>query len=343
MDEVNLPTQHPIRGWVLRVTAWIMRVAGVIAALGGLMRSRMGGSVTRTPGYHGPPWYIYDLIAIAIMVAGMFLLGFSLVVGRIARLHLARTIPSTADLVPGSYVLYLRPFTQDAQAGRMADHRRSSTPAIEWTLKSGRTFEERLRSTFRRVGPLIAIGRPHEPLPGGSGARRAYLPLDDWKNEVGRLMEGARLIVLGAGSGEGTVWEYAEAIRRVEPHRLVVLITDLVEYERFKSSTVAELEGILYELKARYGEWWDTPILPELPAVKGMVADKYGYVRAIIHFSEGWQPHLRYYVVTKRRYNIFTLNRMIRETWEPVLTGVRGRPPAAGEPPVTRWAAPGGE
>ena len=291
MGVAPTPVQRKTLGWVLRVMGWILRVSGALAVVVGVQRLRTLGSTTSAPYYDGPPWYVEMLIYLGVMLAGSVVFTVSLVMGRRARVHTVSLVPSAASLVPGSYVLYLRPFTQDLSSAGIAPGAETGSP-IQTVLRSGRTYEERLGRMFRRFGPLIAVGRPGEPLPGGSGARRTYLPLDDWKDTVGELIGNARLVILGAGPGPGTVWEYVEILRRGDPFRLVILVTDRVDYQRFKTSTIAEAEGVLFELKQKYGDFWQPPILPDLPGPVNPKAARDFYFKAMIYFTQGWEPHL---------------------------------------------------
>jgi hypothetical protein len=295
MERASLPVQRKAFGWILRVTGWILRLAGSLAVLFGGQRVKTLSATTNMPGYQGLPWYVLLLIYLGVVVGGVVVLVLSLLMGRRARVHTARIVASTSSLLPGSYVLYLRPFTQDLTSSGIApgaENDNAFNNPARTIMRSGRTYEERLGRMFRRFGPLIAVGRPGEELPGGSGARRTYLPLDDWKDTVGELIDNARLVILGAGPGPGTVWEYVEILRRRDPSRLVVLVTDEAEYQRFKTSTIAEAEGVLYELKHKYGDFWQPPILPDLPSPVNPKATRVFYFRAMVYFTAGWEPHL---------------------------------------------------
>ena len=61
---------------------------------------------------------------------------------------------------------------------------------------------------------------PGEPLPL-PGAARAYLPIDDWRDTVSGLIAGAHVVMLSAGPGPGTVWEFIEALRLLPPERYI--------------------------------------------------------------------------------------------------------------------------
>lgn len=322
MGSAPLPVQRKAQGWVLRVTGWTLRVVGALAVVVGVQRLRTNGAITSAPYYDGPPWYAEMLIYAGVMLAGGVVFTVSLVMGRRARVHTVRLVPSTARLVPGSYVLYLRPFTQDLSSSGTAPGAETGSP-IRMVLRSGRTHEERLGRMFRRFGPLVAVGRPGEPLPGGSGARRTYLPLDGWKDTVGELIDNARLVILGAGPGPGTVWEYVEILRRRDPSRLVVLVTDPADYQCFKTSTIAEAEGVLFELKQKYGDFWQPPVLPDLPGPVNPQAARAFYFRAMIYFTEGWDPHLAHFDRSAvKGSNPRRINKYFAERLNPVMTHI---------------------
>jgi hypothetical protein len=303
-----------------------MRLAGAAAFIGAVQGTRTMFSRTNAPYYSGPPWYELLFIYLGVMIAGLALFTISLLTGRRARVHTKRIVRDVSVLAPGSYVLYLRPFTQDLSAAGISPGS-SSTNTFAPVLRSGRTHEERLGRTFREFGPLIAVGRPGEPLPGGSGARRTYLPLDDWKDTVRELIDNARLVILGAGPGPGTVWEYVEVLRRGAPSRLVILVASPEDYARFKASSIAEAEGVLYELKARYGEFWQPPVLPDLPPPANPRATRIFYFRAMVHFGEGWEPRLALFDRSAVKDNARKVNRYFKVTLRPVLDSVRNGTP----------------
>jgi hypothetical protein len=309
---------------VLRVAGWLLRLVGSAAVLISGLRIRGVVSATSVPGYNGFPWYVLLFIYIGVMFVGGVAFVASLVVGRRARVHMAHIVTSVSSLAPGSYVLYLRPFTQDLTSAGIApaagNQNAFNNPAA-MIMRSGRTYEERLGRMFRKFGPLVAVGRPGEPLPGGSGANRTYLPVNDWKNTVRELLDNARVIILGAGPGPGTVWEYVEILRRRDPSQLVVLVTNPAEYQRFKTSTIAETEGVLFELKARYGDRWEAPVLPDLPKPANPKATLAFYFRAMIYFTADWEPHLAHFDRSAvKSTNARKVGKYYKERLHPVMT-----------------------
>jgi hypothetical protein len=279
------PRQRRAYGWVLFITGWVMRlVGGAVAALAG-EEPHTAFMTASDPGSNKlPSPTVLTLLSIVAIVLGLALFGAGLSVGRRARRHLVHIIRSPAELGSRSYVLYLRPFRQDVTASGIAPSPAHGTPALE-TWRSGRTHEERLARMFREFGPMVTVGRPGENLPAGAGAYRYYLPRDDWRDPVRGLIDGARVILLGAGPGAGTVWEYTEVLRRADPRRLVVLVTDPNWYLGFQALSTAAVENALPELRRRYGAQWRTPALPGLPPPRRPKRKETFFFRAMIYFG----------------------------------------------------------
>ncbi|MFF4920038.1 transferase [Kitasatospora sp. NPDC001261] len=162
-------------------------------------------------------------------------------------------------------VLYLRSFDDDATAARVDD-------GAEINLHSR---EEQFAAALGAVGPVIAVGRPGEPLPL-LGAARFYLPLDDWQGTVRRLMDLSQLIVLRLGKGEGLRWEIGEARATQPPGKLVLLAP----------------RG-LSDLADQLNEGLPTPLLPK-EAVTGE-----DWIGAVIAFDGHWTP--RVFPVVERK------------------------------------------
>ena len=73
------------------------------------------------------------------------------------------------------------------------------------------------------IGPVVAVGRPGEELPE-LGAHRIYLPHDQWKDRVAKLMAEAMLVVLRPGQTASVWWETAEMMARVPPERRLLVL-----------------------------------------------------------------------------------------------------------------------
>lgn len=149
---------------------------------------------------------------VLLLLGGLAALGAGVLILRYCRPRSARSA-AQALLADGRRpVLYLRSFADDVTAASVDD-------GVPVNIHSR---EEQLAGALSAFGPVIAVGKPGEPLPR-LGAARFYLPLDDWQPVVLRLMELSQLIVLGLGLGEGLWWEVEQA-RATQPARKLVLL-----------------------------------------------------------------------------------------------------------------------
>ncbi len=300
-----LPAQRHLYGWLLRAASWFVRAVGLVAVLAGF------------GAWHAPGWTLKGILLGASLAGVMFTI-VGLEMSKRARRHLVPTGPADS-LGGGAYVLYLRPFSLDETMSGFGS-RFDNTPVS--AFQSGRTYEELLARMFREFGPLVTVGRPGEPLPRGSGARRVYLPSSGWEPVVAGLIAGARVVILGAGPGAGTVWEYVQVLRGGDPSRFLVLVTDTARYERFRELATAAASEALTELRERHGHSFEAPDLPELPPP---AKPKWGvtpsYFRAMVFFDSGWEADLEFFGATNDRGAL-----------KPVLAHLRAGAGAGGRP-----------
>jgi hypothetical protein len=253
---------------VLLVLGWTLRVAGTALGVAGLVGFRSLFNADRLPeGLTRLAWWLVLLGSFVTVFAGAFAFGAGrrLVVG--GKQHTADIIDSFDRLTGTRYVLYLRPFYDDPHRAELPTEIPGGGGHEYFFFMSGLTQEESLVRRFRQLGRVVAIGAPGEPLPL-PGAARAYLPLDDWKDTVSGLIGGAHVVLLSAGPGPGTVWEFVEAVRILPPERLVLLAyCDPAAYDRFRQAAAEE-----YERRSRTepgapetGRWPPLPALPDFP------------------------------------------------------------------------------
>ena len=166
-------------------------------------------------------------------------------------------------------VLYLRSFLDD-----------------ELAAKSGGyliTEEEQLNKAFEHIGPMIAIGRPGEPLPE-VGAARSYFTDDKWQAAVHHYMDISRLIVLRAGLSPGLIWEIQNSIRRLNASKLIVLIPfEKDAYDQFRARVQSLFPKPLPDHPGH-----NAHRMPEAIFGKGM---KYGSLLGLIYFDNDWSAH----------------------------------------------------
>jgi TM2 domain-containing membrane protein YozV len=122
---------------------------------------------------------------------------------------------------PRPPVLYLRSFQDDGDPVLIRDVDRVS----RWLygLWMPNTPEQEVADLLDRIGPVIAIGKPGEPLPE-LGAARLYVSHDRWQARVQELMAGAALVVIRVGASAGVVWEIEQALQRLPRERLLLLL-----------------------------------------------------------------------------------------------------------------------
>ncbi|MFF7991497.1 transferase [Kitasatospora xanthocidica] len=188
---------------------------------------------------------------VAAMAAGFLVL-------RRTRPYAARPAARALLLSGCRPVLYLRSFGDDESAAQVDD-------GAEVNLH---TREEQLATALGAIGPVIAVGRPGERLPH-LGAARFYLPLDDWKPTVLRLMDLSQLIVLRLGQGDGLWWE-VEQVRTTQPARKLVLL----------------LPGGASALAARLNTYLPEPLPPGGLGAGGQ------WVSTVIVFDDSWTPRV---------------------------------------------------
>jgi hypothetical protein len=143
---------------------------------------------------------VLGVIGLAVLLpAGMALTGMVFAARR-------RMVPEGRALLERDRrppILYLRSFT--------ADEAESGNPDSGGAIWG--TYEERLFRSMRRYGPVVAIGRPSEPMPPLGGARM-YVDDADWKDVVKELAAKAQLVVLRPGITKALLWE-AETVAQV--------------------------------------------------------------------------------------------------------------------------------
>lgn len=208
--------------------------------------------------------------------------------------RLLAPIVAVGDREPGSFVLYLRPFDDDARLAGLESWPRSRAAALPqlWfheLVLCGRSEEEHLVDILKSSGTrtVLAVGAPGDWRPPG-GATRVYLDDRDWKSGVLDLLPRARLVVMVLGHGEGTRWELIQAMRILPPERLLLIVAmPQEEYEPLRHSINADLRSAAEEQLRRSGEVWMPPELPEFPRYRVPMRT---HLQAIVVFDDSWTP-----------------------------------------------------
>ncbi|MEV7770976.1 transferase [Kitasatospora sp. NPDC086791] len=193
-----------------------------------------------------------------LLFGGLATLGAGLLVIRRTRPYAGRPAAQALLRDGREPVLYLRSFDDDEIAAQIDD-------GADFNIN---TREEQFVGALGVIGPVIAVGQPSEPLPR-LGAARFYLPLDDWKSTVLRLMDLSQLIVLRLGQGDGLWWE-VEQVRATQPAGKLLLLAP----------------GGPSDLVARLNDHLPVPVPPG-----GLGPDEH-WISAVIVFDELWTPRV---------------------------------------------------
>ncbi|KUN91914.1 hypothetical protein AQJ67_41540 [Streptomyces caeruleatus] len=273
-----------------------MRLVGTLMSIFGAFFFIAGFSSMRTvpwrPGATDPLWYRALIVAAVAAVGAVSLLGGRRLRRR-GRRHSVPVLRTMADAKRGAYVLYLRPFTSDATGASMP-HAFSRFQRVGGSLvdTGTRTVEERISRVFGTLGRVIAVGQPDESLPL-LGAARLYLPLNDWQPTVASLIEDARLVLLAAGTSEGTLWELRRCLRRRAPQTLLITIYDESDYAAFRDRAEVIFREEADAMRRGSGADWRPPSLPAYPPLSDSHRLKWLPVpRGYIRFDADWTPHL---------------------------------------------------
>jgi hypothetical protein len=115
----------------------------------------------------------------------------------------ARTAPEMLASDHRPPILYLRPFTADRWA---------------WLYNQ----EGQIARILRKLGPLVAVGRPNEKLPPTSAIAREYVADRQWQDRVVDLIGRAQLIIIRTAVSQGLTWELTQVVRLVRPDQLLI-------------------------------------------------------------------------------------------------------------------------
>jgi len=124
-------------------------------------------------------------------------------------------------------VIYLRRFPADL---RYDDHGLGRTNEtlflFGWLGLAQASVETKLRYCFESAGPFVAIANPRDRVPK-DGISRLHVPDEYWTVVVGDLMSRSQAVIFRATEippTSGIERELEEALRRVDPRRLIFLL-----------------------------------------------------------------------------------------------------------------------
>ena len=182
--------------------------SGVIAVIGRFGYSYAAGATSGAARY---VVYVLWLVALAFFIAPMMhMLGRR--VQRMRARGALQELLASGDKRP---ILYLRSFDIDQHAAN------SALLEIAAMAAPVATPEQELAKRFAPIGPMIAIGKPGEPLPE-LGAARFYVTNEQWQQKIADAAAAARCVVLTTGITEGLRWEIGHLVRNLPPEKLIL-------------------------------------------------------------------------------------------------------------------------
>ena len=172
-------------------------------------------SPTSIPDQQLKPYLDTFFFIIFVLVIG----ALRVPVARLFRQRRARRAEKELEESKLRPILYLRSFNIDAPIARFFWIDRVLAGIFSFYYPA--TDEERLTKYFRKIGPLIAIGRPGEELPA-LGAARFYVNHDRWQEKVTDVVRVAQFVVWVSGITEGLRWELSHLIKSLSPSQLIL-------------------------------------------------------------------------------------------------------------------------
>ncbi|MEU2854528.1 hypothetical protein [Streptomyces syringium] len=310
--------QSPSRGRALTVLGWALGALGLLLAI--ICHPLYDALVSDFP------LWVHPLLGFVFLVPSFLLWNVGNVLLQRGRRNSHRIIPSLEELTGERYLLYLRPFAIDSAMALPPDE------APGWITRSPfelpGTHEEFLVRHFRGLGRIVAIGQPGELLPA-LGAERGYLPVDNWKDTVSKLIQGAHAVIMMAAPGPGTAWEFTEALRTATPTRLLLLVYGEGIYHAFREDAADE-----YAARSSAEPDVNWPPLPQLPDIPPPAPYAKGIrwdfpFEGILSFDNQWRPQFTRFLPTVPRIrHVWTIRRLARRELDPILGPLSRLPPA---------------
>jgi TM2 domain-containing membrane protein YozV len=198
---------------------------------------------------------------------------------------------------PRPPVLYLRSFADDGAA--LIDAADSGLVRRIIKLVAPVTAEQELAEMLAQVGPVVAIGKPGEPLPE-LGAARLYVTDAQWQAKVLELMGKAALVVVRLGGSPGLLWEIEQSLERLPRQRVVFAILGGASVAPALAMRLAAVLGPTFELalpQPAPTAWWTTLYNDPRRRIGGFVcfgADAAAHAIAVRRWPPEWQdlPYL---------------------------------------------------
>jgi hypothetical protein len=211
----------------LRRVPWRHQRAGIRSAIAELPRDRRLvhalSPLAASLAVYGGGCVVAIIVGFATghaLFAGLVLLPFALLGSRLlerAKRTLALHVEEVRARDPRRPLLLVRSF---------ADDNLRLEPQFEYfggVFRKRLTLEEVVVGYLLTLGPVVAIGKPHEGL-SPLGAAREYVFGPGWRQRVSTVLDECSWVLSILGGSEGLMWEYEQIIRRGIADRMMLVI-----------------------------------------------------------------------------------------------------------------------
>jgi len=189
-------------------------------------------------------------VAAPLALAAYALIAFGAGTLRRGWRHEAATADEAMRIDPRAPVVYLRSFQDDGQM--LLDGAKRWSRARVVGRFAATSAEQELAFILERIGPVIAIGKPGEPLPE-LGAARLYVAHEHWQQTVIGLLRRAAVVAIRVGASAGVRWEIERTLESVPRERILFIVLGDEKTAAQTARQLSELLAIDIAMPARAG------------------------------------------------------------------------------------------
>lgn len=254
---VQRAPRHPVLGYLLAI---VIVIATMVLARGlMLILIDIQRDVGNIAIYIGYPLWILFLLLVVYRIRNYFMRRAWQSGARSAEKEIQRDSSRRP-------ILYLRSFRLDKLlAERSWMEKYLGTPPMA-------NAEQLVTKELRKLGPVIAIGRPGEKLPA-LGAARFYVAHDRWQEKVAAVMKESQLVLWATGETEGLRWELDHLVENMDPTKII-----LWAHPSLIPGNTQKREAAWQNFRTTLGEVFPKPL-----------PDTLGKAR-FFRFYRGWNP-----------------------------------------------------
>ncbi len=165
------------------------------------------------------PWSIVPALDFALIIVALAW-GISEILKGQGLKHLSASVETILADETRPPVLFLRSFLDDGKTEAVSGFEQA---ILAFSAVRRPSYEQHLARVVESVGPLVAIGRPDEPLPE-LGAARLYVSDAHWRDVVTDLLGRAGLVLFQVGETPNLRWELDQVKQRVRPERALIFL-----------------------------------------------------------------------------------------------------------------------